>query len=79
MSLIDINANVNNLIHFLMDNIFSKNFLEGGGVKSLLFHTVPPTIKHVLKICFSPFYKAAEFFHFSKIAFVDDLQERVPG
>ena len=42
---IDINANVNYLMNFVMDNIYSKILLEGGGVKSLLFHTVPPTIK----------------------------------
>ena len=28
-----------------MDNLYSKIILEGGGVKSLLFHTVPPTKK----------------------------------
>ena len=37
-----------------------------GGVKSLLFNTVPPTKKNVLKICFSPFHKAEDSFSFFK-------------
>ena len=54
-----------------MDNLHFKICLEGGGVKSLLFHTVPPTIKTVFKICFPPFHEPVDSFSFCK--------NRVPG
>ena len=45
--------------------------ITGGGVKCLLFHTVPPPTKNRLKICFSPFHEALDNFSFFKF--------RVPG
>ena len=42
-----------------------------GGVKCLLFHTVPPLTKNSLKICFSPFHEVLDNFSFFKF--------RVPG
>ena len=43
----------------------------GGGVKCLLFHTVPLQQKQSVKIWFSPFHKASDSFSFFK--------NRVPG
>ena len=43
----------------------------GGGVKCLLFHTVPLQQKQSVKIWFSPFHKALDSFSFFK--------NRVPG
>ena len=63
-----------------MDSLSPKKNLEGGGVKSLLFHTVPPYNKNMVsKFVSRHFIRMHTVFHFSKIAFLDDLQERVPG
>ena len=40
--------------------------ITGGGVKCLLFHTVPPPTKNRLKICLSPFHEALDNFSFVK-------------
>ena len=62
-----------------MDNLYSKIFLKGDGVKSLLFHTVPPKKNMFSKFVSPLFIRLHTVFHFSKIAFLDDLQERIPG
>ena len=68
---IEINANVTLLSILWWWITFSNFFGMGGGVKCLLFHTVPPIKKHYVKKIFSPFHEASDSFSF--------IKNRVPG
>ena len=58
-------------INFVTNNFSLKHLLEGGGVKCLLFHTVPPTITTQSQNSFFDFsWACRQFFIF---------QNRIPG
>ena len=54
-------------------------FWKEGGVKCMLFHTAPPTTKHSVKICFSPFHESFDSFSYYKIVLLETTQECIPG